>query len=289
MKLLYALRFLTIIPIPYRQDEDMRQVAGSSIYYPLAGLLIGLFLYASARLLLLLFPPQAAAALLIALWAALTGGLHLDGLSDLADGMGGGRTAEQRLVIMKDSRVGAFGAITLIIFLLVKWSMTAAIFSPGTFLAANTVSASGLSLVEKFPTAPLKVIIFAPVCARLTALLGIKLYSPARPDGMGAFFKKHITWKEPVIGILFTLITGWMLFALPGVVGAATMCGVVLLSALPASRGLGGLTGDVYGALIERAELLFLLLSVAILKLYGPELFESPEIIQKLLVQSFEF
>lgn len=255
MKLLYALRFLTILPIPYRQDEDMRQVARSSGYYPLAGLAIGTLLYGVARLSLLLFPAGAAAALVVALWAGITGGLHLDGLSDLADGLGGGRTPEQRLEIMKDSRVGAFGAITLVLSILLKWSFLTIILAPQM---------------------PLKLLIIAPAVARLSVLLAIPLYPTARPDGMGAFLKEHITWREPVVGTITTLLASWIILGIPGLILSTGAAGASIIGAVPVSRKLGGITGDVFGAIIERGEVIFLMAAAAGIELAGAELFHIP-------------
>lgn len=248
MMLIYAVRFLTIIPIPFRQDEKMDDVARSALFYPLVGLGIGGLLFAAARLFSCFFPPFAAAALLLTLWTAITGGLHLDGLSDLVDGLGGGRSREDRLRIMKDSRVGAFGAISLVLFLLLKWSMLAVL------LDSPAVSPA---------TAP--VLLLAPAAARLAALLAIWFFPPARPDGMGAFFKQHISWKEPLSGVVFTAVLGWALFGLPGLAAVLLAPALLLLYGLRVSRLLGGLTGDVYGALIELAELLLLTAAAAFL------------------------
>ncbi len=123
LKLLYAIRFMTVIPIPYRQDEDLKKIARSSRYFPLVGLLIGLLLYGLYYLLHLAELDLLAAVGVTLLWVLITGGLHLDGLADTADGIGGGQSIERRLEIMKDSRIGSFGALALISQILIKTAL----------------------------------------------------------------------------------------------------------------------------------------------------------------------
>ncbi len=238
MKLLYALRFLTVLPIPYRENENLQDVARSTIWYPAVGLLIGGALYPLALIPPGWFTPQTAAVLILALWTVLTGGLHLDGLADLADGLGGGRTREEKLSIMKDSRSGVFAVLALVVFLLAKWALITEL------------------LIQDYPRA----LLIAPTAARLAAMLSILRFPSAREGGLGAMFKQYSRTREPVIGTLFCAAAAWLFMGAAGIAAAALAVAAVLLMADRISRKLQGLTGDVYGAVTETAELLVLLL-----------------------------
>src|SRR5258706_5627486 len=121
-----ALGFLTILPMRVNniQPGDLGRAAG---WFPVVGLLLGLVLSASNWLLLRVFPPALAGGLVVALWAALTGGLHLDGLADCGDGLLASATPERRLEIMRDPRLGAFGGLVLAGFLILKVLATGAL------------------------------------------------------------------------------------------------------------------------------------------------------------------
>jgi len=246
MKLLYALRFLTIIPIPYREDENLEAVAASALYYPLVGTLIGALLFAISKGASLLWSQETASVLVLLIWTLVTGGLHLDGLSDLADGIGGGKTKEEKLAIMKDSRVGAFGAITLMLFLLTKWRM-----------AAESMEA-GLATV----------LLAAPTAGRWATLLAIRLFPAARREGMGQFFKRYGKFREVVIGGVFAILVALLVSGPAGLIAVMLAVALTMLAAAWVSSQLGGLTGDVYGAVIEFCELCVLILIVPISKFF---------------------
>lgn len=250
-KILYALRFITVIPLPYKQEEDMTDVARSLAYFPLIGALLGLLLWGTAELAGLLFSTLTAGFCLMAASIILTGGLHLDGLSDLADGLGGGMTREKRLEIMKDSRIGAFGALTLIGFLILK----------GLFYGELLAAAGDGSVA---------VLILVPLWARFFGVIAILSFPTARPGGLGDFFRKSARPIDGVFaGLQTLLITGaiirltplpWLL--LPALTALIPM---MMIPAAVFKRMLGGLTGDCYGALMELAEALGIVLILIVL------------------------
>ena len=120
---LAAFQFLTRLPIPVQIDYTERVFQRSSVFYPLVGFVIGLLLLLAGEGLTQVLPTMPAAVLLLAIWVVLTGGLHLDGLMDTADGILSHRPREQMLEIMKDSRVGAMGVIVCVLHLLLKFSL----------------------------------------------------------------------------------------------------------------------------------------------------------------------
>ncbi len=238
MKLFSALRFLTILPLPGSSEETLEDIARSSPYYPVVGIFIGILL--SLIALIPLWSPYASAVLILALWVIITGGLHLDGAADLADGWAGGRTRENRLRVMSDSRIGAFGVIALVVLLLVKLMMIAELLiSEMVFL---------LPLV--------------PMTARLMAVAAIRLFPPARSGGMGSVFKSSCRTSHLFSAALFTLLLAWLIAGLPGLLLVILTGLIILTGCLRVSRKLGGLTGDVYGAVIEYSEVITLVLII---------------------------
>lgn len=179
-------------------------------------------------------PTPLAAVCLTTLPIFLTRGLHLDGLADLADGMGGGYTAEQRLQIMKDSRIGTFGSLALTLAILFK-------------------VCSLHTLVETSNWQP---ILLVPMFSRLTMVLTAYKSSYARTEGgLGKPFIASMTIQQPLIAVIFSS-TAAMVIAPTRIL--AYFLGIVCcsFSIRAASRKrLGGVTGDVLGAANEVAEI----------------------------------
>ena len=113
-----ALRFLSILPIPGKAQATDKQLGRSTAWYPVVGVLLGALLFASAYLVTRLWSALPAAFLCLAVWTVFTRGLHLDGLADSFDGIGGSADRQQRLEIMKDSRIGVFGVLAVAIVLI---------------------------------------------------------------------------------------------------------------------------------------------------------------------------
>ncbi len=126
-----ALAFLTRLPVPGPPAVDAAEVGRAALFFPAAGAALGAIVAGSAHVLSPRLPPTLAAALLVTLLALLTGGLHLDGLADTADGFGGGRTPEDVLRIMRDHAIGAYGASALVLALTVKVAAIAALLASG--------------------------------------------------------------------------------------------------------------------------------------------------------------
>jgi adenosylcobinamide-GDP ribazoletransferase len=227
--LLSAFALLTRLPLPNHQGTG----AASAWAWPLVGAVLGSFgaMLASAALWLGV-TPGVTAALVLALGALLTGGLHEDGLSDTADGLYGGWTRERRLEIMKDSRVGSYGVLALVLVTLARWAGLTALLVFGGHWAA-LVATGALSR--------------APM-ALVMALL---------PNARGEGFS-HATGRpsQPTalvalgLGLaLSALLVGWA--ALPMLVAAL---GVGVLLSISALRRIGGQTGDILGATQQLAE-----------------------------------
>lgn len=225
------LSFFTRLPIRGSGAPDWSRMAWAA---PIAGGFIGLV--GGAAVLLsqaLALPGFIGAVLAVAAQAFATGALHEDGLADIADGFGGGATRETKLAIMRDSRVGAFGVVALVLTLLVRVSAIAALTRPNPAFAVAALVLTGAA-------------------ARAGALTPLALLSPARADGAGANAGR-IEFGALVSAIVcagvIAFATGlfWLgviraLFA--GVLAAAAAYGLTRY----AERQIGGQTGDVAGA-----------------------------------------
>ncbi len=224
-----ALSLLTVIPAG-KVDYSVGAIGRSGKWFPVVGLLIGLILWALGHLMIGHLPPILAGGLIVAFWAAITGGLHLDGLADCGDALPAAVSRERRLEIMKDPRLGAFGTIALVLFLILKVGATASLTGPRLFA-----------------------LILAPVIARWLSLL-VALQPTARPDGMGADFAGGLhRWNLLIAAILplsLTVYGGWR------AVAAVLIAHLVVFSLIYIARSrLGGVTGDVHGLAIEMGEL----------------------------------
>ena len=234
-----ALQFLTRLPVRTAAAWPDHALAASAPAFPLIGALIGAlggvaFALASS----LGLPPTLAAVLAVAAQILVTGGLHEDGLADLADGFGGGRTRAEKLGIMRDPRLGTFGALALILALLARTLALAALAEP--WLVASALSAAG-----------------AASRAGLPALMAS--LAPARDDGLAAGAGRPHPLRAAA-GIAIAALLACALqapaMALGGLVGAA--CAHLCVAVL-ARRQIGGSTGDVLGAAQQLAEVGFLL------------------------------
>ncbi|HKY73098.1 MAG TPA: adenosylcobinamide-GDP ribazoletransferase [Nitrospira sp.] len=244
--LICAWQFLTAVPVSRDfHDPAPNELAGSMLWYPFVGLLLGLLVAVADVLLARWLPREAVAALLILLLVAMTRGLHQDGLADTLDGLAGGRTPSDRLNIMRDPRVGAIGATGLFLSLILRY-------------------AALVSIPEalRFP-----VLLCMPAIGRWGMVVGAYGAPYARSDGgLAAPFLAHLSGRH-VLGasVVIALVMAWFMGALPAV---ATLAVGGLLSRIATTfyrHIFGGITGDTLGATNELIEVTFLLLMPALI------------------------
>ena len=254
--LLLAIGFLTVLPVqtPAPQPGGLGR-AGR--WFPTVGLILGVVLATAHFLLSQLFSPLLTAALVVALWAALTGGLHLDGLADCCDGLFAAVSPERRLEIMRDPRLGAFGALGLTLFLILK-ILAVASLSSSSFIFHPWPFVLGPSSLFLLPSSSF---LLAPSLARWLILLVARQPS-ARPGGLGADFALGLTWKVFILAALvplaLILLGGWRALI------AAVLAHLVVFVVVRVARArLGGVTGDVLGLTVELTELTVLLVFIA--------------------------
>jgi len=237
MGLLNAVRFLTILPIPIKRKITERDLGRAAAWFPAVGVLLGGLLFLGFLVFSLFLSSLTVNAFVLVFWVLLTRGFHLDGLADTADGIGGGASREERLAIMKDSRIGAFGVLALFCLLLLKFVLLG-------------------ELEEDFY---LRALILAPASGRWIMVLAIFSFPSAKKGGMGQPFKNHCRIIEIIVATLTVLVCAYFT---QGFWGIAILLGtgtVVMAIAFAFANTLGGLTGDTCGALCEIGEVVTLL------------------------------
>lgn len=245
-----AVIFLTRIPIGWRSDWPADLDQRALAWFPIVGALIGAAggaLYWVAQILGL--PPALAGMIAVGGLLWLTGALHEDGLADMADGFGGGRDKARKLEIMKDSRIGTYGAAALLFALAAKVAALAALSEPRTV----TLALIGAHAFSRGLLPALKAALPDARADGVSAAVG-------RPNAARALVAAVIglTLGATALGELALPASG-----APAVVAAAVL--PVLLLARAARRQIGGVTGDVLGAAQQLAEIAFLLAVVAVL------------------------
>jgi adenosylcobinamide-GDP ribazoletransferase len=232
-----SLVFLTRLRLP-SSDFGGRSLADAIWAAPFAGLavaIIGALVYAIATVLGLATGP--AAALTLAATMLVTGCLHEDGFSDIADGFWGGRTRDRKLEIMRDSRIGAYGAAALGISLLIRWSALSQLTGPGhVVLALLAAHAASRGLFGAF----------------------MHLLPPARSDGLSAN-AGSVTTETAIVGAALGAVA-LLALGLGGAIAALILLGLLFAAfrALCLSQ-IGGQTGDTIGALQQLGEIAVLL------------------------------
>jgi adenosylcobinamide-GDP ribazoletransferase len=236
---LCAVQFLTRLPVPNLAGFAPEWITLSARYFPLVGQIVG-----ALSALVFFFAAQAwggavPAVLAVTAGILVTGAFHEDGLADSADGLGGGRTKDQRLTIMKDSRIGAYGAIALILALALK-----------------------VAALAQLPALAAVAVLLAGHGAARAAAVVVMAVLPYAGDAEAAKYKPVPNGVSVPACLLALTLAAWPFaaFALPHALLALAIGAVLALTmALLARRLIGGITGDVLGAVEQMFEIGFFL------------------------------
>jgi adenosylcobinamide-GDP ribazoletransferase len=247
--LICAWQFLTAVPLTREcHDPAPDELAGSMLWYPFVGILLGGLLALTDVVLARWLPPEVVAALLILVLVAMTRGLHQDGLADTLDGLAGGRSASDRLSIMRDPRIGAIGATGLFLSLILRYG--------------------ALVSVPEALRAP--VLLCMPAMGRWGMVVGAygAAYARRAEGGLAAPFLAHLSGRH-VLGAT-VLIVALMIWSFGPVHALAAVVMGGLVSRLATNfyqHMFGGITGDTLGATNELIEVIFVLLMPLLLSL----------------------
>jgi len=237
-----AWQFLTSVPLGRRHhDPSPAELAGSMVWYPFVGVVLGAVLAGSDLLLRQWLSSEVSAVIGVGLLVMLTRGLHQDGLADTLDGLAGGRTPSDRLAIMKDPRIGALGATGLVLSLILRCAAVAALPEAGRF----------------------STLLCMPVMGRWAMVVGAYGATHARVEGgLAAPFLAHLSWRQVSVATAAAVCLVGLAVGLYQTAAILTV-GAFISRLLTWSyrRAFGGITGDTLGTTNESVEVCFLLLS----------------------------
>lgn len=249
-----AAQFLTRLPTPSLRGYESTWLGQSARYFPLVGVLVGLINVAVWWLSIHWLPSSVSIGLMLAASMLVTGALHEDGLADTCDGLGGGASAERALAIMKDSRIGAYGAIGVFLLLGLKWTALDAL--PSAQLALVVIASH----------------MFSRWCA--IGLIAFLPYVRADADGKAKPFADRLSARgwiaSGILGLSGVAPFAWAYARHAGGLDPALFAAAAAAAALSAllaagylRHRIGGYTGDCLGAVQQLAELAFLLGALA--------------------------
>lgn len=234
---LIALQFLTIIPIRLGKKAEPEELAKSLAYFPLVGILLGTCLAVLEYFLTYFLPSSVVRLILVAFPIAITGGLHLDGLSDTVDAIASQKSSSNALKIMQEKTIGPVGASCVFIFLLARY------VALGEFV--------GMRLYT--------MLLLFPMVGRMSIVTACFLFPYAKKEGKGKAFIDNATSKEFLIAGITSFLLGIILFDMRSLFIIGCVIFIVIFIGKYFTRKFGGLTGDTLGFFNEVGELVALI------------------------------
>lgn len=244
--LINAVQFLTILPIKNMAGADTKKLGASSLYFPVVGALLGLFLAALDKFLYPVLPAFLVNVILIFALIIVTGGMHIDGLADSCDALFCGREKEGILSIMREVHLGTFGILGIVGIVLFK-----------------------LALLFSIPQELRQIsLILMALLSRYSMSAAVILFPYARDEGKAKAFFENKAIKDFFFPTLITLTISVLIFKMYGLAVFSLVLGYTFLLGCWLKRKIGGMTGDTLGALSETSEALVLFTMVILSKFY---------------------
>lgn len=229
-----AVRFLTVLPVPESWAGGEKHLARSAPFFPAVGLLIGALMASADYGLRWVLPVFPATVLTVIGMIAISGGLHLDGLADTADGMLSSRPRERILEIMKDSRTGPMGVAAVVSVISLKIAALSAV--PGTLRLAT--------------------VLMMPLAGRCAILLMMSVLPCARREGsLTSVFARAGAGLQTALAIVVLLVVGWIGASWAGLIAGVLAIVASFAVCVYVHRRIGGYTGDTLGAVCEIVEI----------------------------------
>jgi adenosylcobinamide-GDP ribazoletransferase len=233
--LLAAIQFLTVIPFPKSFTGGEKELEKCVPFFPVVGLLIGIIIAAVDYVMGLILPPLPASVMTAIAMTAISGGLHMDGLADTADGFFSARPRERVLEIMRDSRTGVMGVLAVVFVIILKVSV----------------------LISIFPPLRPGIIVLMPLAGRCSfVLMMTALPYVRREGGLATAFGVGKSWLTVLWTSAFLLAAGWLAGHWMGVAAGFSALLTAALFSIYCFRKIGGYTGDTLGAGCEITEVI---------------------------------
>ena len=243
--LLAAIQFLTVIPFPKSFNAGEKELEKCVPFFPVVGLLIGIVIAAFDHIMGFMLPPVPASVMTAVAMTAISGGLHMDGLADTADGFFSARPRERILEIMRDSHTGVMGVLGVVFVIVLKVSV----------------------LISIFPPFRPGVIVLMPLAGRCSfAVMMTALPYVRHEGGLATVFGGGKSWINVLWASVFLLAAGWIAGHWMGLVASLSALLVAALFSVYCFRKIGGYTGDTLGAGCELTEIIPAIAALVLLK-----------------------
>ena len=235
-RFILMVQFLTRIPVPINLKVDTEDFTEGIKYFPIIGIIIGVALFLVGKLVVLKFSFLTSAAISVIAYLYITGGLHMDGLADSADGLFSGRDRDRILEIMKDSRIGSNGALMMVSVILLK-----------------------IFLLNELELNMAVALLVLPVFSKFNVVFSCKVSKYAREDGMGNFFIGKVSNFNFLFALMSIFIIIWVInYKLIYILPIEILITYILTKYV--TNIIGGMTGDTIGALSEVSDVISLFL-----------------------------
>jgi adenosylcobinamide-GDP ribazoletransferase len=243
--LLAAIQFLTVIPFPKSFTSGEKELEKCMPFFPVVGLLIGMIIAAFDHVMGLIFPPLPASVMTAIAMTAISGGLHMDGLADTADGFFSARPRERVLEIMRDSRTGVMGVLAVAFVIVLKVSV----------------------LISIFPPIRPGIIVLMPLAGRCSFVVMMTALPYVRREGLATAFGGGKSWLNVLWTSAFLLAAGWLAGHWMGIAAGFSALLVAALFSVYCFRKIGGYTGDTLGAGCELTEIIPAITAVVLMRI----------------------
>ena len=242
--LLAAIQFLTVIPFPKSFRGGEKELEKCMPFFPVVGLLIGIVIAAFDHVMGLIFPPLPASVMTVIAMTCISGGLHMDGLADTADGFFSARPRERVLEIMRDSRTGVMGVLAVVFVILLKVSL----------------------MISLFPPLRPGIIVLMPLAGRCSfVVMMTALPYVRREGGLATAFGVGKSWLNVLWTSAFLLVAGWLAGHWMGLAASFSALLIAALFSVYCFRKIGGYTGDTLGAGCEITEIIPAIAALALM------------------------
>ncbi|HYA13030.1 MAG TPA: adenosylcobinamide-GDP ribazoletransferase [Syntrophales bacterium] len=244
---LAAIQFLTVFPFPKSFVGGEKELEKSVPYFPVVGLLIGIIIAAFDHLICFILPFLPASVITVIALTSISGGLHMDGLADTADGFFSARPRERVLEIMRDSRTGVMGVVAVVFVIILKISLLMTLSAPLRF----------------------GIILLMPLAGRCSLVMMMRTLSYVRHEGgLATVFGKGRSWLNVLWSSVFLFAVGWIAEHGLGLAASTLSLLAAALFLVYCFRKIGGYTGDTLGAVCEITEIIPALAAVTMSRIF---------------------